>query len=461
MVPRTERAGGNGTDTARRTRGAGVRGCRRRRPPRSGGRRGRSCSATRACSGWRSPAPARSRAGAGRGAGGPRRGGGRGARGPRRRAYRLRQAGIDADIHEASARVGGRCWTHRDGWADGQIAERGGELIDQGHPQIRHLAHELGLELDNLLAAEANETEPTYWFDGTRYSYGEATRDLKAAWQKIHRDLSEASFPTTYALSTQRGRELDAMSIVDWIEETFPGGVSSKIGQLLTSPTRSSTAPTRATRARSTCSTCSGTPARGTCGSSAARTRSTTCAAATTSITSRLADAVAGRITTGSELVAIRQTAAGRWELTFRQGSASRSFTADRVVLALPFSILRRSVDLRRAGFGALKERAIREQGMGTNSKLHVQFRSRPWRGHGFNGDSYSDRGYQSTWEVTRAQPGASGILVDYTGGAVGAGFGSGTPAARAQQFLAQAEPVLPGLTAAWNGKAAVEFWPG
>jgi monoamine oxidase len=98
---------------------------------------------------------------------------------------------------------------------------------------------------------------------------------------------------------------------------------------------------------------------------------------------------------------------------------------------------------------------------MGTNSKLHVQFRSRPWRGQGFNGETFSDRGYQNTWEVTRAQPGASGILVNYTGGDVGASFGSGTPAARAQQFLAQAEPVLPGITKAWNGRAAVEYWPG
>ena len=57
--------------------------------------------------------------------------------------------------------------------------------------------------------------------------------DIKAAWQKIHKDLSAASYPTTFELSTPRGRELDNMSIVDWIEETFDGGMSSRIGQLL------------------------------------------------------------------------------------------------------------------------------------------------------------------------------------------------------------------------------------
>ena len=98
---------------------------------------------------------------------------------------------------------------------------------------------------------------------------------------------------------------------------------------------------------------------------------------------------------------------------------------------------------------------------MGTNSKLHLQFTSRHWNGLGSNGETYSDQGYQSTWEVSRAQPGTSGILVDYTGGDIGASFGSGTPTTRAQQFLAQIEPVLPGLSARWNGKATVDFWPG
>jgi monoamine oxidase len=148
-------------------------------------------------------------------------------------AYRLKQAGINAEVHEASDRVGGRCWTLRRFFADGQIVERGGELIDQSHFAMRNLANQLGFKLDNLLQAEQNGTEQTSWFDGARYSYEEATADLKAAWQKIHKDVSAASYPTLFDLSTPRGRELDAMSIVDWINETFEGGINSKIGQLL------------------------------------------------------------------------------------------------------------------------------------------------------------------------------------------------------------------------------------
>ena len=147
-------------------------------------------------------------------------------------AYRLLRAGLDPIVYEASDRIGGRCWTLRDHFAGGQIAERGGELIDTSHTAIRHLAQELGLKLDNLLRAEPNGTEPFYFFDGQPYTYLEAAEDMNGIYQKLHRDVSEASFPTLFDF-TERGAELDAMSVVEWIEESVPGGMSSKLGRLL------------------------------------------------------------------------------------------------------------------------------------------------------------------------------------------------------------------------------------
>jgi monoamine oxidase len=49
-------------------------------------------------------------------------------------AYQLKQAGLNAQIYEASGRIGGRCWTIHD--FDPLVAEHGGELIDQGHKQV-------------------------------------------------------------------------------------------------------------------------------------------------------------------------------------------------------------------------------------------------------------------------------------------------------------------------------------
>ena len=79
-------------------------------------------------------------------------------------------------------------------------------------------------------------------------------------------------------------------------------------------------------------------------------------------------------------------------------------------------------------------------------------------------GWTYTDAGYQNSWDTTRAQPGTSGILVNYTGGSVVDGLqlnhvygnSKGSKAVQdAQQFLSQLETVFPGITPYWNGQAA------
>jgi monoamine oxidase len=376
-------------------------------------------------------------------------------------AHRLKQAGIVAEIHEASTRVGGRCWTIREAFAEEQIAEHGGELIDQGHTAIRHLANELGLKLDNLLQAEANGTEPTYYFDGQQYSYVQATADLKDVWQKIHSDVSAASYPTLYNVSTPRGVELDRMSIVDWIEESVPGGMSSPLGQLLDVAYTIEYGADSSEQSSLNLLYLLGYRGQGQLRIFGPSNEKYRVAGGNDQIAARLAEQVAGQITLGSALVSIRLRADGAYTLIFEQGTATKTVTAERVILALPFSILRSSVDISKAGFSARKRTAIRELGMGTNSKLHIQFNTRHWNSLGSNGETFADSGYQNTWEVTRAQRGTSGILVDYTGGTIGAGFGSGTPDSFAQQFLGQIEPVLPGITEQWNGRATLDYWTG
>ena len=376
-------------------------------------------------------------------------------------AYLLKGAGYRADIHEASDRIGGRCWTLRDAFDEGQIAEHGGELIDQGHTAVRQLASGLGLKLDNLLQAEQNGTEVLGYFDGSPYHYPDIVDDLKAEWQKIHSDVSAASYPTTFEVSTERGRQLDNMSIVDWINETFDGGIRSRIGQLLDIAYNIEYGAECTEQSSLNLLYLLGYSGQGQFRVFGPSNEKYHVVGGNDQITDRLAAKLPGQITTGSELVAVRRNGTGTFTLTFAQGSTLKAVTADKVVLALPFSILRSSVDLTKAGFEPLKLVAIREQGMGTNSKLHVQFSSRFWRALGSNGETFADTGYQNTWEVTRAQPGKSGILVDYTGGKIGASFGSGTPESRAAKFLGQLEPVLPGATKAWNGKAAIDYWTG
>lgn len=61
-------------------------------------------------------------------------------------AFALETDGADVTIVDARDRVGGRVWTLRDGFAGGQHAEAGADLIEDGQQAVRDLARELGLE---------------------------------------------------------------------------------------------------------------------------------------------------------------------------------------------------------------------------------------------------------------------------------------------------------------------------
>jgi monoamine oxidase len=377
--------------------------------------------------------------------------------------YRLKQSGLTAQIYEASGRIGGRCYTIHD--FDPLVAEHGGELIDQGHKQVRQLAQELGLDLDNLLQAEPNGTEDFYWVNGGSYSYAQLVDDLNGIYQKMHKDVSAASYPTLWNLYTQRGWELDHMSIIDWLDETVPhGGSKSNLGRVLDIAYNIEYGAECSVQSSLNLLYLLGYSGQGQFRTFGPSNEKYHVRGGNDQIARRIADTLSNQISLDTALTAIRLNSGGSYTLTFSTGSGTQTVVADHVVLALPFSLLR-SVNYTKAGFEPLKVTAIKELPMGTNSKLHVEFGDRFWYGAGNNGNTYGDTGFQNTWEVSRAQGGGKGkgILVDYTGGDIGASFGSGTPSSRAQQFMSQLQPLFPGTTVAdhWTGRATVDFWTG
>jgi len=375
-------------------------------------------------------------------------------------AYRLQQAGYAAQVYEGSDRIGGRCWTGRGDFADGQIYEHGGELIDSNHIAMKQLAQELGLTLDNLVQAETNGTEEIGNFFGKPYTFDQMTDDIKGIWQQIHSDISAASYPTHYNSYTARGQELDRMTIYQWIENYVPGGHRSPLGAMLDVAYNIEYGAETTVQSSLNMLYLLGYAGQGQFRVFGKSNEKLHVRGGNDQVPTILAAKLAAQITTSVALTTIKRNTDGTYTLTFANGSGSFTQVADHVVLALPFTKLR-EVNFSKAGFNAVKTTAINELGMGTNAKVHLQFASRFWRAKGLNGETYSDRGYQNTWEVSRAQPGKSGLLVWYTGGNPGVAVGSGTPESQAATFLKQVEPVLPGATAQWNGKVTRDWWPG
>lgn len=375
-------------------------------------------------------------------------------------AYRLKRRGIRATVIEGNTRIGGRCWTSRGGWDDGQLSEHGGELIDTGHKAIRRLAAQLGLEVDDVLRAEPRRTGDLYFLGGQPYSIDQAVADFQGVYAALQDDADAAGYPTLYNSFTAAGQALDTMSVRQWIDSRVPGGSASKLGKLLDIAYNIEYgAETTDQSSLNLIYLLSGSldTELDIFGESDERFH---VHGGNDLIVQGMAQELGNQIRTGVKLTSIRTNADGTITLGV-QGVPGGRIDADHVVLTIPFAVLRSQVDISQAGFNAVKTTAIQNLQMGSNAKLQLQFRKRFWYDLGSNGATYADTGYQNTWEPTRGQDGRSGILVNYTGGNSATALVGANPQVAAQAFLAQLEPVLPGATQRWNGRVQLDAWKG
>src|SRR5437879_2727146 len=385
-------------------------------------------------------------------------------------ALTLQDAGFSSTVYESSSRIGGRMHSDTSNWG-GQVSEWCGELIDQGHKTILHLAQRFGLATVDLLSGEPNGSEDTYYFSGRYYPQSQADADFQAVHQALKRDVQAASYPTTYLINTPGGIALDNTSLYDWIEQNVLGGHGSPMGQLLDVAYNIEYGAETAVQSSLNLVYLLGFNEKpGNFAIFGASNEKYHIVGGNQRLPTVIAANLQAPVQTGWRMTAIGFNRDGSIGVTFSVGGQTMVENFDRVILALPFAVLR-TLNYRKANFDSLKSIAIQELGRGRHDKLQLQFTSRYWNGTGSwpgtgNGNSYADTGYQNTWDVTRSQPGSTGILVDYTGGNVAGSFAPSTPysSARtnpqvtvyAQAFLQQIKPVYQGITSKWNGQATL-----
>jgi monoamine oxidase len=381
-------------------------------------------------------------------------------------AITLRDAGFASTVYEASGRIGGRMFSNRTNYFGGQITEWGGELIDSGHKTVRKLANRYNLPLDNLHNAQPNQSRDIYKFGGQYYAAADADADFLDMVDIVDADMEGAGYPTRYDDFTPLGQELDQMSVYEWIESRVPGGHGSPLGKLLdVAYTIEFGAEAERQSSLNLLYLLGFQPTSSQLDIFGESDEKFHIRGGNQQLPEAIAADLGAAVKTGYKLVRLQETANGRYRSTFERGNQTIEDVSDYVVLAIPFAVLKH-VDTAGANFDALKRRAINRLGEGHNGKLQMQFAQRKWLGNGpwpgkSNGSSYSDTGYQATWDATRAQDGTAGILVLYSGGNPTDAMFSTAPFATAadakvmqdaQRGLTQLAPVYPNL--AWNGRA-------
>jgi monoamine oxidase len=385
-------------------------------------------------------------------------------------ALELADRRVAATVYEGSGRIGGRMFSNNRGyWDDAQVSEWCGELIDTSHTTVQDLAQRFGLPLDDLHGAEPRHSTDTYRFFDRYYPTAQADADFLAVVEALDQDMADAPFPTTFDSFVPAAQALDRMSVFDWIESRVPGGHRAPLGALLdTAYTIEYGADTSVQSSLNLIYLLGFQPDDQRLAVFGESDEAFHIRGGNQRLPEAIASALGDAVVTGWKLARVARTPGGRVKLTFQVGGegGSREVIADIAVLAIPFAVLR-DLDYARAGFSALKTTAIEELGRGHNGKLHLQFDARLWTRRGpwglGNGSTTADTGYQSGWEVSRAQRGAAGLLVFYSGGSVADGMATSAPfatisagagvAADARRALGQIAPVFPGLSSLWNGK--------
>jgi monoamine oxidase len=371
-------------------------------------------------------------------------------------AYRLRQAGKRVRVFEAQERIGGRMFSLRNHFADAQVCELGGELIDTGHARVRALAAELGLVLDDL-SQDPTAAAGDIWFaNGRRYSETGILAAFAPLAAAIARDAETIpDEEITYA--TPGGVEaLDRESMSAWLDRNGASGWLRTLIEVAYTTEMGLECDEQSALNFLTFID-PGTETFRIFGASDERFH---VRGGNDQIPHRLGAALGASVETGQVLEAIRQGADGTYTLSFKRGAGASEVRAKRVVIAVPFTTLRRvriDVDL-----SPVKRRAIDALRYGTNAKLMIGFDERIWwTQHRLGGATYSDLKTQTTWETSRLQPGKAGILTNFVGGRHGIEIGEGTPKTQADAATAQLDAIFPGLSAARaNSREARFHWP-
>ena len=374
----------------------------------------------------------------------------------------LRKNGINATLYDANSRVGGRCFSLRGLFPD-QVAERGGEFIDNLHKTMLGYVQEFNLELEDV------EKEPPgevfYFFNGQHFPESQVVDEYRDLVASMHDDLRTLTPPTADNHTdadelldfTNLQDYLDTRGARDLIKAAVKAAYIAEYGLEIDEQSclnfllfihvdkRSKFRPF-----------------------GVFSDERYHIIGGNDQIVEGLRSRYQDQIELGTLLVRARKTYTGRVELTFKDGARTVTVTHDAVVFAIPFSTLR-EVELDESlELTTEKRLAINELRYGTNAKTMIGFNSRPWIAQGSKGTSYSDLlNHQNTWETNpKKATNTHAVLTDYSGGNRGASLNPQKVQNEAKLFLTDLDRVYPGAFAAASRdakgrfRAHLEHWP-
>jgi monoamine oxidase len=373
-------------------------------------------------------------------------------------AYRLLQAGVPCEIFEGSERTGGRILTKTDFNKDGMFCELGGELVDSDHEDLKTLAGELGVEIQELKGKDSGID--LYFFGGKHYTDKELIPLFEPFAKKLAADNKDLYDDDENF--TAKAKKFDRMNLAAYFADAGKGVEKWVIEMLRVAYTIEYGRELAEQSSLNLLSLLNADTSEGfqIFGESDESKR---VSGGSSSVPNALVKALEGkvRINLGHRLARIAQSGSSL-TLDFAAGGGTKSVKFSRAICALPFTMLREIDGVRALPLSRGKQKAIAELGYGHNAKVMHGFSERWWRNPAAglpassNGSTLTDLPLQCTWETSRGQTGDSGILTNYLGRS---GAKELTPE-RLEKFRQELNRVFPGIGEKFDGKRAVMSWP-
>jgi monoamine oxidase len=312
----------------------------------------------------------------------------------------LEAAGATTIVLEARDRVGGRVLTIRDGFAEGQYAEVGGDLIDGGQAEFQAVARDLGLTPVRILRRG-------WGFCGTAASGVPAVstnlRLLEDANSRLAPEIHDyalAGHRWDSAVATAIGRR----SVADWLQSSgasaeFQSRMRGLRGFFLADPEDLSLLALVDQFASS-----------GAIGDDHVYRLPE----GNDVLPRRLAEALRSRVKLRHVVRKIRQTGSGV-VVTAESRGRRHEIAADFCVAAMPATTLR-DVEFE-PGLPPAQRRAIAALKYGPATRMLLQFAHRFWRRAARPTAFGSDRATGAVWDANENQEGRPGILTLLAGG--------------------------------------------
>jgi monoamine oxidase len=312
----------------------------------------------------------------------------------------LERAGAVVTVIDARGRVGGRVLTIREGFADGQHAEAGGDLIEEEQTEVLTLAKELKLETVRILRSG-------WGFYGAAKG---GQRKIRAAPDTFTRAaaLLKPEIAAFKAADSQWdsgvARVLGRQSVADWIERAdadveLASGLRGLRGFFLADP------ETLSLLALVDQFATGGAPGAG---------RMYRLRHGNDTLPAAMAKSLRGRLLLETVLKAVTHSERSV-SITIDDGR-QHELTTDFVVLALPASTLAHVVF--RPALPAEQHRAIATLRYGAAARILLQFEHRFWRRFRRPIAYGTDQPIGAVWDANEQQPGKPGILTLLAGGA-------------------------------------------